>query len=258
MNSLKCALAVRIHPEMKEAVEDTIARFLEDELRILSPVYITVSLTLDDLGQVVDMHTDWKTDLETAYRMKQRMTFSRALGLCGSLCRYGERNGIRLSPFYFADILNTFHHFLTQIPSLGEYLKITPYITPQNYKPMKLVVCNNPDEGKNLLSKFITECLGQDENDWFALRLNLSIDSHTEAVRSLYIGTGWQTPQWAESGDRGPTFAEKNQFQTFFTDWFKTAGISPTPATTETVVRFFAVMLKACPKLSEYFTIIEK
>lgn len=258
MELYKCDCAVRIHPEMKKAVEDTIARFLEDELRIRIPVYITVSLILDDLGQVVDMHTDWKTDLETAYRMRQRMTFSRALGLCGSLCRYGERNGIRLSPFYFADILNTFRHFLIQIPSLGEYLEITSYITPQNYKPMKLVVCNNPDKGKNLLSKFITECLGQDENDWFALRLNLSIDSHTGAVRSLYIGTGWQTPQWAESGDRGPTFAEKNQFQTFFTDWFKTAGISPTPATTETVVRFFEVMLKACPDLSEYFTIIEK
>lgn len=252
MKLYKCANAVRIHSDMKKAVEDTIARFLEDELRIRIPVYITVSLTLDDLGQVVDMHTDWKTDLETA------MTFSRALGLRVSLCRYGNRNGIRLSPFYFADILNTFHHFLTQIPSLGEYLKITSYITPQNYKPMKLVVCNNPDEGENRLSKFITECLGQDENDWFALRLNLSIDSHTGAVRSLYIGTGWETPQWAETCDRGPTFAEKNRFQTFFINWFKEAGISTNPTTSVEVVRFFEVMLKACPDLSEYFAIIEK
>lgn len=258
MNSHECTLAVRLRPEMKQAVEDTIARFLEEELRIRSPVYITISLTLDELGQVTDMRTDWKTDLEAAYRLKQRMTFSRALGLCGSLCRYGERNGIRLSPFYFNDILSTFHYFLSQIPSLGEYLEITPYITPPNYTPMKLVVCHSADEGKNLLARFITECLGQDENDWFALRLNLTIDSHTGAVRSLYIGTGWVTPQWAESSDRDPSFAEKNRFQTVFADWFKTAGISPTPATPETILRFFEVMLKACPPLNEYFTIIEK
>lgn len=254
----ECALAVRLRPDMKQAVEDTIARFLEDELKIRSPVYITVSLTLDELSQVTDMRTDWKTDLEAAYRLRQRMTFSRALGLCGSLCRFGDKNGIRLSPFYFDEIVSTFSFFLSHIPSLGEYLEITPYITPSNYTPMKLVVCQNADEGKSLLTRFITECIGQDENDWFALRLNLSIDSHTGAVRSLYVGTGWVTPQWAESGDRGPTFAEKNRFQTFFTDWFKNAGISPTPATPEAVVRFFEVMLKACPQLNEYLAIIEK
>lgn len=258
MNNHKCALAVRLHPDMKQAVEDTIARFLEDELKIRSPVYITVALTLDELGQVTDMRTYWKTDLEAASRLKQRMTFSRALGLCGSLRRYSERNDIRLSPFYFDEIVSTFSYFLSNIPSLGEYIEITPYITPPNYRPMKLVLCQNADEGKSLLTRFITECLGQDENDWFSLRLNLSIDSHTGAVRSLYVGTGWVTPQWAESGDRGPTFAEKNRFQTFFTDWFKTAGISPTPATPETVLRFFEVMLKACPQLNEYFAIIEK
>ena len=258
MNIHKCALAVRLRPDMKQAVEDTIARFLEDELKIRSPVYIIVSLTLDELNQVTDMRTDWKTDLEAAFRLRQRMTFSRALGLCSSLCRYVERNGIRLSPFYFNDILSTFHYLISHIPNLGEYLELIPYITPPNYTPMKIVVCQNADEGKSLLTRFITECLGQDENDWFALRLNLSNDSHTGAVRSLYIGTGWVTPQWTESGDRGPTFAEKNRFQTFFTEWFKTAGISPTPATPETVLRFFEVMLKACPQLKDYFTIIEK
>lgn len=258
MNNYECALAVRLRPKMKQAVEDSIARFLENELKIRIPVYITISLTLDELGQVTDMRTDWKTDLEAAYRLRQRMTFSRALGLCGSLSRYGERNGIRLSPFYFDEIVSTFSYLLSHIPCLGEYLELTPYITPPNYTPMKLVVCQNADEGKNLLARFITECLGEDDNDWFALRLNLSIDSHTGAVRSLYVGTGWLTPQWAESGDRGPTFAEKNRFQTFFNEWFKNAGISPTPATPETVLRFFEVMLKACPDLAEYFTIIEK
>lgn len=258
MNIHKCALAVRLRSDMKQAVEDTIARFLEDELKIRSPVYIIVSLTLDELSQVTDMRTDWKTDLEAAFRLRQRMTFSRALGLCGSLCRYGERNGIRLSPFYFNDILSTFHYFISHIPSLGEYLELIPYITPPNYTPMKIVVCQNADEGKKIFGQFITDCLGQSDNDWFALRLNLSIDSHTGAVRSLYIGTGWVTPQWTESGDRGPTFAEKNRFQTFFTEWFKTAGISPTPATPETVLRFFEVMLKACHQLKDYFTIIEK
>lgn len=258
MNIHKYALAVRLRPDMKQAVEDTIARFLEDELKIRSPVYIIVSLTIDKLSQVTDMRTDWKTNLEAAFRLRQRMTFSRALGLYGSLCRYGERNGIRLSPFYFNDILSTFHYFISHIPSLGEYLELIPYITPPNYTPMKIVVCQNADEGKKIFGQFITDCLGQSDNDWFALRLNLSIDSHTGAVQSLYIGTGWVTPQWTESGDRGPTFAEKNRFQTFFTEWFKTAGISPTPATPETVLRFFEVMLKACPQLKDYFTIIEK
>lgn len=254
----ECALAVRLHPDMKQAVEDTIARFLEDELKIRSPVYITVSLSLDELSQVTDMRSDWKTDLEAAYRLRQRMTFSRALRLCGSLCRFSDRNGIRLSPFFNDDILCTFRFFLTHIPILGEYLEITTYQTPQNYIPMKLVVCHNIDEGKNLLTRFITECLGQDENDWFVLRLNLSLDRHTRVVHGLYVGTGWVTPQWAEMSDRGPTFAEKNRFQSFFTEWFKTAGISPAPATPEAVVRFFEVMLKACPQLNDYFTIIEK
>lgn len=125
---------------------------------------------------------------------------------------------------------------------------------------MKLVVSLHPnsDEGKNLLANFITDCLGESDNDWFALRLNITIDPRSNAVQSLYVGTGWQTPQWAEMRDRGPSFAEKERFQSFFSNWFKTAGISTNPTTPEAVLRFFEVMLKHCPELSEYFAIIEK
>lgn len=125
---------------------------------------------------------------------------------------------------------------------------------------MKLVVSLRPDseEGKKCLSEFITDCLGQSDDAWFVLRLNITIDPRSKAVQSLYIGTGWETPQWAEVGDRGPTFAEKNRFQTFFINWFQEAGVSTNPTTNEAVVRFFEVMLKACPQLSEYFIIIEK
>ena len=258
MNIHKCALAVRLRSDIKQAVEDTIARFLEDELKIRSPVYIIVSLTLDELSQVTDMRTDWKTDLEAAFRLRQRMTFSRALGLCGSLCRYGERNGIRLSPFFNDDILSTFRFFLTHIPILGEYLEITTYQTPQNYAPMKLVVCHNIDEGKNLLARYITECLGQADDDWFALRLNITIDHRNNAVKNLYVGTGWETPRWVEMSDRGPTFTEKNCFQKYFIYWFETKGISTNPTTPEAVERFFEVILKDYPQLKEYFAIIEK
>ena len=125
---------------------------------------------------------------------------------------------------------------------------------------MKLVVSLRPDseEGKKCLSKIITECLGESNNDWFALRLNITIDPRSKAVQSLYVGIGWQTPPWTEMRDREPSFAEKERFQSFFTNWFKEAGISNNPTTNEAVVRFFEVMLKTCPDLSEYFTIIEK
>lgn len=260
MKLYKCALSVCLHPDMKQAVEDTIAQFLEDELKIRSPVYITVSLTLDELGQVTDMQTDWKTDLEAAYRLRQRMTFSRALGLCGSLCRFGDKNGICLSPFYFDEIVSTFSYFLSHIPTLGEYLEITPYIIPPNYTPMKFVVCLHPDndKGKNCLASFITDCLGQSDNDWFALRLNITIDRRSNTVQSLYVGTGWQTPPWAEMRDRGPSFSEKEHFQSFFINWFNEAGVSTNPNTPEAVLSFFEIILKACPKLNEYFAIIEK
>ena len=125
---------------------------------------------------------------------------------------------------------------------------------------MKLAISLKPksDEGKKLLAEFITDCLGQSDNDWFVLRFNMNVDGKTGVVNSLYFGTGWETPQWAEVGDRGPTFAENNRFQTFFINWFKEAGISTNPTTNEAVVHFFEVMLKACPKLGEYFAIIEK
>ena len=125
---------------------------------------------------------------------------------------------------------------------------------------MKLIVSLHPDsdEGKNLLTEFITDCLGQSENDWFTLRLNITIDRRSNAVQSLYVGTGWQTPPWAEMRDRGPSFSEKEHFQSFFANWFKEAGISNNPTTTEEVMRFFEVMLKACPELNDYFTITEK
>lgn len=260
MTRYECANAVRLHLGTKQKVEDTIARFLEDEIKIHSPTYITVSLHLDELNQVTEMHTTWKTDLEAAYKQNFRMTFSHATGLEGRLYKYAQRNGVSLNPFFFADIEATFRFFLARIPILSEYLAINTYQTPQNYIPMKLVISLHPDsdEGKNLLARFITDCLGQSDNDWFALRLNLSLNRGTGIVHGLYIGTGWVTPQWAETSDRGPSFAEKNRFQTFFTDWFKEAGISPTPATPEAVVHFFEIMLKACPALNEYFTIIEK
>ncbi len=62
MTRYECAKAVHIHFGMKQKVEDTIARFLEDEIKIHTPVYITVSLHLDKLNQVTKMHTSWKTD----------------------------------------------------------------------------------------------------------------------------------------------------------------------------------------------------
>lgn len=260
MKLYKCALAVCLPPDSKQAVEDSIARFIESEARILSPIYIEVTLSLDEYNQVTEMRAGWQVEMDDSYRPRERMTFSRAIGLCGSLCRFSRQNGIKLSPFYMDEVVHTLRFYLSRIPTLGEYITIKPYQIPPNYKPMKLVVSLRPDseEGKKCLSRFITDCLGESDNDWFALRLNITIDPRSKTVQSLYVGTGWQTPQWAEMGDRGPTFAEKNRFQTFFTDWFKTAGISTNPTTPEAVVRFFEVMLKHCPELSEYFSIIEK
>lgn len=260
MKLYKCAYAVRIPPDKKQFVEEAIARFIEAEAKIRSPIFMEVTLQLDEYNQVTEMRAGWRVEKDYSNRPRERMTFSRAIGLCGSLCRFSRQNGIKLSPFYMDEIVNTFRFYLSRIPTLSQYITIKPYQISLNYKPMKLVVSLRPDseEGKKCLSRFITDCLGQSDNDWFALRLNITIDPRSNAVQSLYVGTDWQTPQWADMGDRGPTFAEKNRFQTFFTDWFKTAGISTNPTTPEAVLRFFEVMLKHCPELSEYFAFIEK
>lgn len=256
----KCANAVRIHPDMKPYVEEVIARFIEAGAKIRSPIFIEVTILIDEYNQVTEMRVGWRMERDDSIKPRERMTFSRALGLNGSLSRYSHRNGIKLSPFYLSEIVNTFRFFISHIHSLSEYISIKPYQTPPNYIPMRLVVCLHSDseEGKKYLSEFITDCLGQSDNDWFALRLNITIDGRSKAVQSLYVGSGWQTPPWAEMRDRGPSFSEKERFQWFFINWFKEAGISTNPTTSEEVVRFFEVMLKACPKLSEYFTIIEK
>ena len=140
MTRYECANAVRLYHGTKQKVEDTIARFLEDDIKIYTPTYLTVSLHLDELNQVTEMHTTWKTDLEIAYKRNFRKTFSYSIGLEGRLCKFSQRNGVSLNPFFFADIATTFRYFLTRIPILSEYLTITPYQTPPNYIPMKLVV----------------------------------------------------------------------------------------------------------------------
>lgn len=260
MNSHECALAVCLHPDMKQIAEEAIARFIESDANIRNPIYIEVTILLDKYNQVTEMRAGWRMGMDESNRPRQRMTFSRAMGLNGSMYRYSQRNGIKLSPFYMSEIVNTFRFFISHIPNLSKYITIKPYQTPPDYIPMKLVVSLRPDseEGKKCLSRFITDCLGEFDNDWFALRLNITIDPRRNAVQSLYVGTGWQTPPWAEMKDRGPSFSEKERFQWFFINWFREAGISTNPTTNEAVVRFFEVMLKACPDLSEYFTIIEK
>lgn len=260
MNSHECDLVVCLLPDTEQIVADTIARFIETEANIRSPIYIKVTIQLDEYNQVTEMGVSWKMDYEIARMRGERMTFSRAMGLNGSMCRYSQRNGIKLSPFYLGQIVETFQFFISHIPILSEYISIKPYQTPPNYIPMKLVVCLHPDsdEGRNRLVSFITDYLGQSDNDWFALRLNITIDPRSNAVQSLYVGTGWQTPPWAEMRDRGPSFSEKEHFQSFFANWFKEAGISTNPTTPQDVLRFFEIMLKACPQLNDYFTIIEK
>ena len=260
MELYKCDCAVRIHSDMKQFVEEAIARFIETDARIRSPIYIEVTILLDEYNQVTEMRAGWRMQRDDSNKPRERMTFSRALGLKGSLCRYSHQNGIKLSPFYMSEIVDSFRFFISHIPDLSEYISIKPYQIPPNYIPMKLVVCLHSDseEGKKCLSEFITDCHGESDNDWFVLRLNITIDGRSNAVQSLYVGTGWQTPPWAEMRDRGPSFSEKEHFQSFFANWFKEAGISNNPTTSEEVVRFFEVMLKACPDLSEYFTIIEK
>lgn len=245
---------------MKQVVADSIARFIEAEAKIRSPIFMEVTLQLDEYHQVTEMRARWRVERDNSNRPREQMTFSRAIGLNGQLCCYSRRIGIKISPFYSDEIVNTFRFYLSRIPTLNKYITIKPYQIPPNYIPMKLVVSLHPnsDEGKNLLANFITDCLGESDNDWFALRLSITIDPRSQMVQSLYVGTGWQTPQWAEMRDRGPSFAEKERFQSFFSNWFREAGISNNPTSNEAVVRFFEVMLKACPELSEYFTIIEK
>lgn len=260
MKLYKCALAVCLQPDMKQVVADSIARFIESEARIRSPIYMEVTLSIDEYNQVTEMRTRWRVERDESNQPRERMTFSRAIALNGQLCRYFRQNGIKRSPFFMDEIVHTFRFYFFKIPTLSEYITIKPYHIPPNCIPMKLVVSLRPDseEGKKCLSRFITDCLGESDNDWFALRLNITIDHRSNAVKSLYVGTGWQTPQWAEMSDRGPSFAEKERFQSFFANWFKTAGIATNPTTPEAVVHFFEVMLKHCPELSEYFAIIEK
>lgn len=260
MKLYKCALAVCLRPDMKPSVASLIARFIEEEARIRSPIYMEVTLSLDEYHQVTDMSAGWRVERDESNQPRVRMTFSRAMGLNGQLCRYSRGNGIKWNPFYMNEIVDTFRFYISRIPTLNQYITIKPYQKPPNYTPMKLVVCLRPDseEGKKCLSRFITDCLGESDNDWFALRLNITIAPRSNAVQSLYVGTGWTTPQWVEMGDRGPSFSEKEHFQSFFINWFKEAGISTNPTTPEAVLRFFEVMLKACPEMNEYFTIIEK
>lgn len=113
------------------------------------------------------------------------------------------------------------------------------------------------EEGKRILSEFITEALGQEDDDWFALRLNIKTDPNDNTVKAVYVGTGWQTPRWAEMSDRGPSFSEKQQFQKFFNNWFAHVCISPNPSTPETVADFFRLFLVHIPQLSEYFQVTE-
>ena len=260
MELYKCDCAVRIHPDMKQHVEEVIARFIEADAKISSPLFIKVTIVIDEYNQVTGMSAGCRIERDDSNKPRERMTLSRALGLSGLLSRYSHRNGIKLNPFYMSEIVSTFRFFILHIPDLREYVSIKPYQIPPNYIPMKLVVSLKPDseEGKKCQSSIITGCLGESNNDWFALRLNITINPRSKAVQSLYVGTGWQTPPWTEMRDREPSFAEKERFQSFFTNWFKEAGISNNPTTNEAVVRFFEVMLKTCPDLSEYFTIIEK
>lgn len=47
MNSHECALAVCLHSDMKPYVEEAIARFIEADARIRSPIYMEVTIQLD-------------------------------------------------------------------------------------------------------------------------------------------------------------------------------------------------------------------
>lgn len=150
MELYKCANAVRIQPDKKQLVEEAIARFLEADAKIRSPIFIEVTILIDEYNQVTEMRAGWRMERDDSNKPRERMTFSRALGLNGSLSRYSHRNGITLSPFYLSEIVNTFRFFISHIHSLSEYITIKPYQTPPNYIPMKLVVSLRPDseEGK--------------------------------------------------------------------------------------------------------------
>lgn len=114
------------------------------------------------------------------------------------------------------------------------------------------------EDGKKLLAKYITEEIGQDGNDWFCLRLNIKNDPNDLTIQSVFVGTGWTTPMWAEISDRGPTFSEKQKFQEVFNACFKTMGISPNPTTPEAVAEFFRYFISIYPELSRYFLIIRQ
>lgn len=112
------------------------------------------------------------------------------------------------------------------------------------------------EDGKKLLAKVITEAIGQEDNDWFSLRLNLKTNPNDLTIQSVFVGTGWQSPQWAEICDRGPTFAEKQKFQEVFNACFRTMGISTNPTSPEAVAEFFRYFISIHPELSQYFLVI--
>ncbi len=112
------------------------------------------------------------------------------------------------------------------------------------------------EDGKKLLAKCITEEIGQDGNDWFCLRLHINTNPDDLSIQSVYVGTGWQTPMWAEMSDYGPTFFEKQQFQEAFIAYFSRIGISPNPTTPEAVAEFFRYYIKFYPELSRYFLVV--
>lgn len=120
------------------------------------------------------------------------------------------------------------------------------------------VINQSPDseDGKKLLAKIITEAISQEDNDWFCLRLNIKTNPDDLTIQSVYVGTGWKTPQWAEFGDRGPTFAEKQQFQEVFNACFRAMGISSNPTTPEAVAEFFRYFITIHTELSRYFLVI--
>lgn len=115
----------------------------------------------------------------------------------------------------------------------------------------------NSDEGKKLLAKCITKMLGMEGDDWFCLRLNVNVGDD-DFVKSVFVGTGWQTPMWAETSDHGPSFAEKQQFHEFFQHIFKDLEISPNPTTPEAVAEFFRYFLFAYPELKRYYLILRR
>ncbi|MCM1293313.1 MAG: hypothetical protein NC230_07030 [Bacteroides sp.] len=115
--------------------------------------------------------------------------------------------------------------------------------------------CIDPynEAAKALLAQCITTEIGQKGNDWFSLRLFFKVNPNDFSIQSLHVGTGWETPRWAEFSDRGPTFAEKQRFQERFNQCFKNLELNPTPTTQEEIAEFFRFFIQIYPELSRYF-----